>query len=76
MTVPDEAVEAARSVLHPYVDDDHFDLTEVVRAALTAAAPFIAAQAWDQGDKAGYEERATEDTSDYTPATNPYRSGT
>lgn len=36
-----EAVEAARQVVLPYVDDDHFDLDAVLRAALEAAAPHM-----------------------------------
>ena len=41
--IPDEAVEAARTVILPYVDDDHFDLNAVARLALEAAAPHLMA---------------------------------
>jgi hypothetical protein len=75
VTISDEAVEAAARTLRPYMDDDHFDLDAVARAALETAAPFIAAQAWDEGNEAGFNECSTEEYPEYyQPATNPYRS--
>jgi hypothetical protein len=67
--IPDEAVEAAYDVSQHLLI-----MTAEIELILTAAAPFIAAQAWDEGRKHGatypYGERglATDD--------NPYRSGT
>lgn len=92
MTVPDEAVEAAAKAIHEaggfykWEDPEGWReraASEEARAALTAAAPFIAAQAWDEGRLAGWSNRTqsfirqqtyTEDVANATP--NPYRSGT
>jgi len=77
MSVPDEAVEAAARVQYEaelginwsgqpsplkrgYLDD--------ARRMLEAAAPLIAAQAWDEGWKAGAEWMEP-------TGPNPYRSG-
>jgi hypothetical protein len=48
--IPDMAVESAREALQRYKQGKsmHND-TDAVEAILTAAAPFIAAQAWDEG---------------------------
>jgi len=79
MTVPDEAVEAAARAYQSEVSytgaPNWDDLTEGrqllrvewMRTALTAAAPFIAAQAWDEGWKAGAEWMEP-------TGPNPYRS--
>lgn len=61
MTVPDEAVEAAAGKVLETLDRG-FTAYQIAYAALDAAAPFIAAQAWD-------ECNATD-----TPWVNPYRS--
>jgi len=63
MTVHDEAVEAAIvAVAREFAisQEGEYDATaiwgtpeEVIRHALEAAAPFIAAQAWDEGFKQG-----------------------
>lgn len=45
--IPAQAVEAVRAIILPYVDDEHFDLNAVSRAALEAAAHHIAADALD-----------------------------
>jgi hypothetical protein len=79
VTVPDEAVEAAlvafsdRAML---VGSSHRDN---LTAALEAAAPFVAAQAWDEGFEKGSDwgewaaAPVREEPSDQTA--NPYRSG-
>ena len=41
MVIPEEAVQAVHAVILPYVDDEHFDLSAVARAALEAAAPHM-----------------------------------
>jgi hypothetical protein len=64
MNIPDEAVEAAYEAL-PI--DSYIAGLSHVRAMLEAAAPFLMAQAWDEGRKHGarypYGERglATDD---------------
>ncbi len=56
MTIPDEAVEAAaKAVLANFHGPDdhhstwHLNPKTVARAALTAAAPHLHAEAWDEG---------------------------
>lgn len=78
MTVPDEAVEAAMKALlrmddgaWAVVDATYIDhLEPQVRRSLEVAAPFIAAQAWDEGRLDGHAEAQ----SGYENAMNPYRS--
>ncbi|QOT15895.1 hypothetical protein [Paenarthrobacter sp. YJN-5] len=76
-TVPDEAVEAAAWVVLTGTKNE-FEAATIARAALTAAAPFIAAQAWDEGFAAG-KSRAMRHMSDEPGLSlnvpNPYRSG-
>ncbi|KQQ97986.1 hypothetical protein ASF74_14725 [Arthrobacter sp. Leaf145] len=83
MTVPDEAVEAAARVL--WYSEKYADWGKVpqcrkepflneARAALTAAAPFVAADAWDEGHKGGFHNAAYGSAGNFK--TNPYRSGT
>jgi hypothetical protein len=80
VTISDEAVEAAARTLRPYMDDDHFDLDAVARAALETAAPFIAAQAWDEGLAKGGHLAAwaigNRPEPERPDTANPYRSGT
>jgi len=81
MTVPDEAVEAARSKYREVLIELRLSegggfkvgsqVSRAIAAAVTAAAPFIAAQAWDEGARAMF----VDDPLAPTP-TNPYRSGT
>ena len=73
MTIPDQAIEAAARAMHSHqmvglselawltldpIGRDYW--TGKARAALTAAAPFMAAQAkgeaWDEGFSAGWAE--------------------
>lgn len=70
MTVPDEAVEAAARAFYSDAYEDIFQADKEfpqaqMREAIAAAAPFIAAQAWDEGWDAAYGE---------TGERNPYRS--
>lgn len=73
MTVPDEAVEAAAREAATDMGIQWDDLSESVknltrerlRKAFEAAAPFIAAQAWDAGWNAGLR---------FESPKNPYRS--
>jgi hypothetical protein len=85
MTVPDEAVEAAaqrvwwefegRPWLHA-TDEMKDPYLYQVRLALTAAAPFIAAQAWDEGFKQGGPMHDVNYDDPDAHTRNPYRSGT
>lgn len=43
------------------------------RAALEAAAPLLMAQAWDEGELAGYENAKVEEWPLVAPNENPYR---
>jgi hypothetical protein len=74
--IPDEAVEAAYAHLGP--DDTGFRYVNKarLRGLLEAAAPFIAAQAWDEGFKQGgpMHDENMDDPDAHTR--NPYRSGT
>ena len=77
MTVPDQAVEAAVDALvMTRMGDYNIEMPEFRKAArevLEAAAPFIAAQAWDEG----WDAMADFDHRQAGPyPTNPYRSGT
>ena len=88
--IPDEAVEAAAKVLfdaspisrghQPWGDAMGERIRQQfiadARIALEAAAPFIAAQAWDEGEQAGYINHANEQWSGASPMNNPYGSGT
>lgn len=73
MNIPDEAVEAAASKVLEALDRG-FTAYQIAYAALEAAAPFIAAQAWDEGMQAGYLNRANETWAGISPLNNPYRS--
>ena len=76
MTVPDEAVEAAARAIAgvegidgwpvQWADEFIGQYRDISARALTAAAPFIAAQAWDAGWDAGMR---------FESPKNPYRSG-
>lgn len=70
--IPDEAVEAALRVLPDgagvYVNRDD------LRAILEAAAPYIAAQAWDEAIEA--YKAWTWDDENIDPLANPYRETT
>lgn len=77
---PDEAVEAAARVLATQagiISGSWEWFRGEARAALAAAAPFIAAQAWDEGMRAG-KSRAMRHMSDEPGLSlnipNPYRS--
>lgn len=83
MTVSDEVVEAAAQALHdagsiaekPWAErnDEVRELyREDVRIVAAHVAPFIAAQAWEEGARAMFVD---DPLRDLTP-TNPYRSGT
>jgi hypothetical protein len=65
VNIPDEAVKAAQSVLM-IRDGDRFDL--VARAALEAAAPYLARAAWDEGKSAGWDAARGE-----PEESNPYQ---
>lgn len=74
MTVPDEAVEAAaRAMLDAMYDDKTLKVDDedrgIARATLEAAAPLIAAQAWDEGSWVAQSWKLPREQ-------NPYRSGT
>lgn len=77
MNIPDEAVVAAAKVLYADKISNHagdnapqiIDACEkVARKVLEAAAPYIAAQAWDEGIESGVDGSVPE--CDY--ARNPY----
>jgi hypothetical protein len=67
VNIPNEAIEAARSLL-PIELRIYVGRVEM-RAYLEAAAPFIAAAAWDDAYGKGFEAARGEPDS-----TNPYRS--
>ena len=81
MTVPDEAVEAAATWLHDQdcpsalhagrpADFPCYAWMEEAKELLEILAPFVAAQAWDEGRQDGHLEAQ----SGYENAMNPYRS--
>lgn len=80
MNISDEAVEAAETALRSKVNQIRYGeewddwRARQARAAIEAAAPFIAAQAWDEGEHAGYMNRSAEERHGIEPHTNPYRS--
>lgn len=75
MTALEEAVEAAAKAIYESEGDSWDEGTETARefsrvharAALTAAAPFIAAQAWEEGSWAAQDWKLPRER-------NPYRS--
>lgn len=72
MTIPDEAVEAAYDV------SQHLLITTAeIELILEAAAPFIAAEAWDEGFEKGTDwgDWAAAPVTPEPDSTNPYRSG-
>jgi hypothetical protein len=72
VNISDEAVEQAQEQL------DAMGVSvskKYMRAALEAAAPHLMAQAWDEGQSAGYDEGSNldaDDTLTAEPARNPY----
>lgn len=72
MNIPDEAVKAAAAALKRRLgnvltgDDTEWEMDAYT--VLTAAAPFIAAQAWDEGSWAAQSWKLPRER-------NPYRSG-
>lgn len=67
--ISDEAVEAAHRAWRVQAATEGTIFEYNLRAALEAAAPFIAAQAWDEGYQGCYDRYM------YEPVpTNPYRS--
>lgn len=83
MMIPDEAVDAAARALDPQTMGSGGPLAEKLkgqaraeaRRALEAAAPFLMARAWDEGDHAGYLTAMSEShgLSSEPPIRNPYR---
>lgn len=75
--IPDEAVEAAAKALYNKAFHLGLSLTEAEAAAevaLEAAAPFIAAQAWDEGMNDAWDNSETMQVSlQALYAMNPYR---
>jgi hypothetical protein len=73
LVISDEAVEAAASYMDGAIDyiSSPSHMREAMRAALEAAAPYIAAEAWEEGVM--YASRGTfRDYEDFEA--NPYRS--
>ena len=75
--IPAEAVDAAGEHLPTVWTGNPVYRAELV-AALEAAAPYLMAEAWDEGSREGYKERALENdtTGRYGNSTvkdNPYR---
>jgi hypothetical protein len=86
MNIPEEAIEkAARKIFEydaPYHRPDEweplnkyakFDYRNAARAVLEAAVPPLMAQAWEEGQQAGYENAYYQQTPPVEPNTNPYR---
>lgn len=68
--IPDEAVEAAVHAYMQYPRTRGLDNTaNMFRAALEAAAPFIAALAWDEGYTIGNAHNGRRDANPYREAT-------
>lgn len=67
MTIPDEAIEAAHKAWRAQAKLPGTIFEYNLRAAIEAAAPIIAAQAWDEG------AAWTNDAGTYTHDDNPYR---
>lgn len=67
--ISDEAVEAAANIIRERDYPDYTPDLDFARRVLRVAAPFIAAQAWDEGWNEGWPM-------EYEPAfkRNPYRS--
>jgi hypothetical protein len=87
--IPDEAVEAAaRGIVASLPNDAEFEMhrtwaTGYARAALEAAAPHLAADAWDEGALSGWNQSGEGWNSEYPDestgkcsvdlSNNPYR---
>jgi hypothetical protein len=79
VNIPDEAVEAAAKVLCEQMWENAHEkqrayAREEARLALEAAAQYIAAEAWDEGEQAGAMNHAAEEYPEVKDITNPYRS--
>jgi len=76
MNIPTDAVEAAAKKLDELNSDagDQLSDKDWALEILEAAAPFIAAQAWDEGEHAGYMNNSAEQRHGVEPHVNPYRS--
>lgn len=73
--IPDEAVEAAANIIRERDYPDYTPDLDFARRVLRVAAPFIAAQAWDEGTGAVWSFMSNQDPNRERPA-NPYGSGT
>jgi len=76
MAVPDEAVEAAANIIRERDYPDYTPDLDFARRVLRVAAPFIAAQAWDEGFKQGGPMHDVDYDDPNAHTRNPYRSGT
>jgi len=77
MSISDEAVEAARvAYRREFPHDENEDY--IISLVLSTAAPFIAAQAWDEGFTACAQEHMAQGKDARHPITrkNPHRSDT
>lgn len=79
MNISKEAIEAAAEAAINEADTmgvtDVSDsgIAVIARVALEAAAPMLMAQAWDEGELAGYENAKVEEWPLVAPNENPYR---
>ena len=73
--ISDEAVEAAGKAIlaNAEVIQTLEYATDIARWAIEAAAPHLMAEAWDEGEHAGYLNRGAEAFGLRRP--NPYRKG-
>jgi hypothetical protein len=76
VNISDEAVEAAHKAWRVQAGAEGTIFEYNLRASLEAAAPHIAAQAWDRGfDRGFYDPLAGRDRdASESAASNPYRS--
>lgn len=79
MDIPEEAVDAAVDALvasrlgdHKGINGEEF--VEAARAALEAAAPHMLAEAWEEGEVAGQDNRDSNRGYNIEHKYNPYRS--
>lgn len=76
MDIPEEAVEAAATAIFANVEviQTRGYAAEIARLALEAAAPHMLAEAWEEGEVAGQDNRDSNRGYNIEHKYNPYRS--
>lgn len=73
MNLSEEAIAAAQAAIREALHENH-PLWDIARLAVEAAAPYIQADAWDQGHGAGWNDCLLDmENGGARASRNPYR---